>query len=480
MSELALSAGALTDRAGPIFPDDISAVIDRSWADLFHMGRADAEDFQMAGARRRFAEQRPLVKALQTHSDSVGVTAIDRLEDLAPLLFQESIYKSYPVSLIEKNRFDLLTKWLGAYTVLSVSTVDVSACQSIDSWLAALDAQTALRVIHTSGTTGKLSFIPRSVFEEEFWFKGYVKCAVFDSRPEFSLGREGDERLPMVAPMPRFGRYVAQRNLRYIETRVVPTPEQLYTISDGTLSADLVSLSGRIRVAQAKGTLSQLKLPDALRAAMRQYLQELERRPQESAAFFRNITDRLRGKRVIINAPTNLIFDAAVIGLKRGMRGVFSPDSIGVTGGGGKDVKLPPNWLDVLREFTGIADWRRNYGLSELVGIMPMCEEGYYHIQPYIVPFLLEPHSGELLPREGTVTGRFAFFDLLAQTYWGGMVSGDKLTITWDWECPCGRFGPRVHNDITRYSAEITGEDKVTCAATVDSTDAALKQLLAL
>jgi hypothetical protein len=461
--------------------DDISSTIDLSWDELFSMGPEEAEAFQLSSARRRFAEQLPLLSALQLQAQHVGVSTIDRLEDLVPLLFQDSVYKSYPVSLIEKNRFDLLTKWLDGYTTLDLRQVDMTECKSIDRWLEHLDAQTQMRVIHTSGTSGKLSFIPRSATEDELWFRSFVKCTVFGSNPEsMTLGRQGDDRLPVVAPMPRYGRYVATRNLRHLESRVTPTRDELYTISNAILSADLVSLSGRIRIAQAKGELSKLSLPESMRIAMRQYLEDLARRPQESETFFRDISEKLCGKRVLINAPTNQIYDAAILGLKRGVRGVFAPDSIGNTGGGGKDIVLPVDFMEPIREFTGISDWRRNYGMSESVSVMPMCKQGYYHIQPYVVPFLLDPISGEILPRRGTVTGRFAFFDVLVKTYWGGMISGDKITINWDGECPCGRKGPRVHNDITRYSAEITGEDKVSCAATVDTTDAALKQLLAI
>jgi hypothetical protein len=359
--------------------------------------------------------------------------------------------------------------------------VDVAACTSIDGWLEQLDAQTEMRVIHTSGTTGKLSFIPRSAVEDELWFRSFVKATIFGSCPEvMRLGRPGDDRLPVVAPMARYGRYVATRNLRHLESRVTPTPDALSTISNGTLSADLVSLSGRIRVAQAKGELAKLVLPESMRFAMRQYLEELARRPQESETFFRNISDKLHGQRVLINAPTNQIYHAAVLGIKCGVKDVFAADSIGNTGGGGKDIVLPANYMDVIREFTGIMDWRRNYGLSESVSVMPMCGQGFYHIPPYVIPFLLDPASGSMLPREGVVTGRFAFFDLLVKNHWGGMISGDKITINWEGKCACGRKGPRIHEDITRYSAEITGEDKVSCAATVDTTDAAIKQLLAI
>jgi hypothetical protein len=114
------------------------------------------------------------------------------------------------------------------------------------------------------------------------------------------------------------------------------------------------------------------------------------------------------------------------------------------------------------------------------VGVMPMGDDGWYHVPPYYIPFLLDPETGALLPREGVVTGRFAFHDLLAQTNWGGVITGDKVTIDWDGISPSGRKGPRIRADIERYSAAVTGEDKVTCAATVDNTDKALQALLAI
>jgi hypothetical protein len=111
---------------------------------------------------------------------------------------------------------------------------------------------------------------------------------------------------------------------------------------------------------------------------------------------------------------------------------------------------------------------------------MRICDEGYYHIPPYYIPFLLDPKSGALLPRSGSVTGQFAFLDLLCQTHWGGIVTGDRVTIEWDRQCGCGRKGAHIHSDIVRYSdlAEEGGDDKISCAATIDKTDAALQALI--
>jgi hypothetical protein len=82
------------------------------------------------------------------------------------------------------------------------------------------------------------------------------------------------------------------------------------------------------------------------------------------------------------------------------------------------------------------------------------------------------------LPREGRRTGRFAAYDALAQTMWGGVITGDKATIEWDRQCPCGRKGAHIHDDVERYSEAVTGDDKVNCSSTIDNTDQALQILL--
>jgi hypothetical protein len=106
-----------------------------------------------------------------------------------------------------------------------------------------------------------------------------------------------------------------------------------------------------------------MTLPQPLRLAMRQYLEDVERRPQESADFFQRITMELRGKRVFVSATSNILYQAASAGLERGMKNVFAADSVGMSGGGGKGIDLPGNWLDVVREFTGISRWKMTYGM---------------------------------------------------------------------------------------------------------------------
>ncbi|MFO1426715.1 MAG: hypothetical protein U1F11_07020 [Steroidobacteraceae bacterium] len=117
------------------------------------------------------------------------------------------------------------------------------------------------------------------------------------------------------------------------------------------------------------------------------------------------------------------------------------------------------------------------YGMSEAAsGITRMCPRGHYHIIPNIVPFLLDPRSGEILPRTGIVKGRYGFFDIAAQTRWGGFLTGDELTIDFGDErgCACGRRGAYIVGDIRRYTEAEGGDDKITCAGAANVHDAAL------
>lgn len=461
-------------------PDDITRFMFRSWDDLFGMERAEAEAWQLQSARQRFAELRPQLKSLDKQAKLAGIDEIKCLEDLVPLLFQHSQYKSYPMSLLEKRRFDMLTRWLDEYTTIDLSNFDASGCEGIDQWLEQLEIQARIFVTHTTGTSGKISFFPRTELEQFLFMYGYLKLFErYGDDPGTELGFDG-ERLPCIFPSARYGRYAANRLLDNYIKYVTPDQTQMYSLSQGTLSADLVSLGGRVRIAQAKGELHLMQLDNAQKIALKRYLEEVERRPEELEAFMEHIFTTLKGKKVYLLGQASSLTKAAERGLQQGIRRAFAPGSLGTIGGGDKGMNIPANWLELITEFTGIEGWSNNYSMSEKLGGYRMCSEGYYHIPPYHAPFLLEPRSGEILPRQGVQTGRYALFDFNPSSYWGGVISGDKVTIEWNRTCGCGRKGPHIHRDISRYSAEESGDDKVTCSATVDNTDAALRDLLSL
>jgi hypothetical protein len=61
----------------------------------------------------------------------------------------------------------------------------------------------------------------------------------------------------------------------------------------------------------------------------------------------------------------------------------------------------------------------------------------------------------------------------------GGTITGDRVTMAWDGECPCGRRCPRVKNDVARYS-ELRDDDKISCAKSPGAYERVANELGAL
>ena len=174
-----------------------------SWYAMHHVPADQLRGLQLSALRMRFAELRDAIPVLATMADESAISAIESLDDVVPLLFQHSVYKSYPVSLLIKNKFTALTCWLDRLTTADLRSVDVSGCDSIDSWLEILDTQTDLRVMHTSGTAGMMSFLPRSTSE---WDQMYaaLRCGLFQFSDPLGDGRASPRRVlqPDLAALP--------------------------------------------------------------------------------------------------------------------------------------------------------------------------------------------------------------------------------------------------------------------------------------
>jgi hypothetical protein len=190
------------------------------------------------------------------------------------------------------------------------------------------------------------------------------------------------------------------------------------------------------------------------------------RQATEVPEFLTRLTKELRGRRVFMTSTYNLMYNLASAGLAEGVRAAFAPNSAILTGGGAKGQILPEDFMDVIEEFYGVRI-QEGYAFSEHNGVHFACEQGRYHIQPWVIPFLLDPETSEPLPRSGRQTGRFAVYDLINQSHWGGVITGDEVTIDWSTPCPCGRTTIAIEHGIMRFSEKKDGEeDKISCAAT--------------
>lgn len=463
---MSISQASLEDKTRTLL-NEPAALANYSLHAWGQMPRAEIDALQLAALKQRFAELRDRIPMLKKLADAEGVDVVEQLDDIVPLMFEHTVYKSYPPSLLEKRNFAQINKWLGKLVTPEIAeklaAADVQGCEGLDDWFPRMDqAVPELRMSHTSGTSGTVSFLPQSVIE---WRKA---CQV---RKMFIWGMEGpdtpDPDLHTAYPYYRAGFLSHVRANDFLIEALLPGEANFHAAYPSTLSSDVLHLGAKIRAAHAKGTLDRLEITPAMKAKKLAFDKLQAEMPQHLAAFFERMTHELRGKQVYIGATWNLLHAMAKAGLERGLEGVFAADSYITTTGGAKGMPQPEGWREDILRFTGARVLNETYAMSELVsGSHVRCEHGHYHFAHTVIPFLLDPETSKPLPRTGRQTGRAAFFDLGADTRWGGFITGDEIAVEWDKPCACGRSSAYVVGPIQRYSDKNGGDDKITCAAT--------------
>jgi len=434
-------------------------------ADLFAVERAEREAVQLEAIRLRFARLRDKLPALRKLAEKQGVAQIDSLQDLIKICFDHRVMKNYPLAILENRDFPKLTAWLDKLTLHDLSRVDLGGLKSIDSWIERLQ-DFGLIIGTSSGTTGKLSFMPRSKSELSAWRSSWLVLQ------EAATGVD-----PLANPLPSFstgyrsGHQMAMKPSQLFAQEMYGGRHNLYTLYNGHMSADLMALSGKMQAAEDKGELDRLDIDPELIEQRRQMIEQGRRRPQDMQIWFEKLLTDFRGQRVRIGGMSADLYRVAQAGLDKGLKADFAPGSLVATGGGMKSYKnAPDNWQEIIKTFFGADRLHTFYGFSESIGSQPECACGFYHFFPFTVPMMMGK-DGELLPRQGVQTGRLAAFDLLAESFWGGFVTGDEVTMHFDDDCPCGWKGPRIEKTIRRYSEMEGGDDKITCAGSVKAYD---------
>ncbi len=455
--------------------NDPPAFFDYAAGIAHRLPRPDIEAMQLAALQERFASLRNRIAVLQAAADEQKIDEFSSLQDGGRLLFPHTVYKSYPVSLLERNRFDQMTKWLSRLTTADLSGAQVRDCDGIDSWLDALERTTGLSLTHSSGTSGTMTFLPRSsdgyrIMSEVFGMTSRDFNGL-DDRPEarrepwptFYLGFKG-------------GRSHAGRAAGWALDNFARSSEYLHTLYDVDMSSDVMFMAARVRRAEARGELAQIEISPSLKARQA----EFEATQRNAAQALDRIFDKLlslRGERVYIGAINGALTELARKGLAMGHRNLFGDRGIVQCGGGNKGGLLPDNWEDLCLAFTGARRMGQYYGMTEISMMTSKCEEGRYHVPPWVITYVLDPETGRLFDREGVQTGRAGFFDLVPQMHWGGFATGDEITADWN-PCACGRTTVHLHPAIQRLSEKRGGDDKITCAAADDAHAAAIDFLV--
>jgi len=449
------------------FMDDPIAFFGESLTHMHSIARNELEELHRQAMGIRFQQHVQSIEMVGKLAGRLGITELREFNDVVPLMFSHTAFKSYPAALIDNKRFDLMTKWLDKLTSHDLSHVDTEDCKSIDEWIDRLDEQTPLEVITSSGTTGTLSIIPKDKHGAR---EGMVlwKICLFQTFGHEPTYDELNPAVDVIWPNYAKGKLGHLRIANMIKRGFTGGDEsKFHALYPGAIDTDLMFLASKMRAAASRGELDRLVIDPALTARKDEFIAMQARQPEDLDRFFATITEKLRGKRVFMIGTYNLMYDVAKAGLKRGIRGVFAKDSAILTGGGTKGFVLPDNYMDVIHEFLGVDRIQQGYGFSEQSAFHWGCSEGRYHVQPWVIPFILDPDTSEPLPRTGRQTGRAAVYDVLLKAHWGGVISGDEVTIDWDLQCPCGQTTVAFEHDIIRYSEKRgVDDDRITCAAT--------------
>jgi len=441
-----------------LLPDNPAAWCYRSWEDLMSIPREERETLQLEATRIMFRRMRDRIPALKKLADRQGLDTIDRIEDVLPVCFDHRVLKNYPIQIIENRDFAKLTAWLDKLTAHDLTRLDLTGLTTIEQWLARLEAFGML-VTYSSGTTGKLSFVPRSYDEFGPW-----KFHFFNVNKAGTGVDSWVDKMTTFMPGYRGGYQTMLKMMDLFNVDMAGGPQHYHTLYNSHVPADLMALSGRLQSAEDKGEVASLGLDPALLEQRQTMLEQGRRREADMEAWFMKLIEQFRGQRVKIGGTFSDLYRVVKAARDRGLECQFAPGTI-VTGGGGmKGYKdAPEDWEQQIKDFFGVSKFGNQYGFSECIGNAPLCDAGYFHLPPYSVPLLMGK-EGEALPREGAQTGRLVLVDLVPLSYWGGFTSGDEVTVHWDGKCDCGWDSPRIGKTIRRFAENEGGDDKITCA----------------
>jgi len=428
--------------------------------DRFTYSHATLRDAQVAALNERFQERKDRIKLLAHRAKEAGITEVRSLDEMVPLLFPHTAYKSYPESFLIEGKWDRLTKWLGTVSSHPITPIETADITDIDEWIARLEAKGHL-ISCSSGTTGKSAMLIAS--QKDMAWSQRDTVAVFSWGSGVKPAQ--DRRMMGLAPIAHVPKNVAIGEAQIAAFGDPSRPR--YRLNVPPITVGQLTKMVVLRKKMADG----VALPDDIadfEKTSKQRQETLDRAMVEAAEAM----VRHRGEKLFVSGLWNALYQVAVKVREMGYSGSdFHPDNCIYVGGGLKRAQLPADYQEFVHATFNIPANRnfQNYSMQELNSGMPKCQKGgRYHLPPWVVPFILDQDGSALLPHSGgEVEGRAAFFDLALDGRWGGVITGDKISLDYS-PCACGCAGPSVRDNIVRY-ADIKGDDKIGCAGTVDA-----------
>ncbi len=398
---------------------------------------------------------RATIPAYQKLCDEEGISTLSEIAPItAQLMSTDDLFKSYNARWLDDANYAKMSEWLGQISSQRAA-VDVSNVTSVDEWVTRL-AETGLRLVYSSGTSGKFSFIPRSM--EQLAQQKAAAVAYLAPLLYRKIGGNWQNALLSLA-----AQYLTLNDVaRWATVGNTKGYDALFLdFRNGRTGMQLVGqeLAGMFREAYY---LYEAELnATTLRAVARGVHTEVE---QALVDALRNetVTNHDRNMaRIVVNmeqattAGQKFFIFSTPFQLKSlgeylkavGKSLALRPGSLLFFGGGwkafsGEQISREA-LVQLISETLGLAPAQivEGYSMVELNIMNVRCDEGRFHIPPLIEPLLFDE---ELLPMEiEEGRGIFGFLDPLATAYPGFLITGDMVRMV-NGQCACGLEGPAI------------------------------------
>jgi hypothetical protein len=426
--------------------------------DCYDTAPAELLPLQIEAANERLAAQIDQIGLLKNRAEAGNVNEIKEPADLVPLLFAHTTYKRYSERWLTECQWDRMGRWLNTVSSRPVEDIDFDGVETLDGWIKRLESighylscssGTTGKPAMLSGTEGDIDFSARGTAGGMVWALGLKPSSerkFFGIGPEFAAPRESAIKDAMIAA---------------IAPDVEPFQFGSEPITVGAM-VEMIVLRRKI----ADGTARPSELAEFERIATE--------RAAEMTASAEKAVDALieaRHRPIMVSGMFGQLYPIAEAVRAKGFSGTdFHAENSMFIAGGLKGAVLPENYREYILETFNVSDdgMYHMYSMREINSTFPLCTAGRYHISPWVIALPLDVSGDELLDAgDGEIEARAAFMDLSIEGRWGGIISGDKISISFA-KCACGHHGPTVGRDIMRFS-DLPDGDKISCAGSIDA-----------
>lgn len=427
--------------------------------DCFDVAPADLLPVQLEAASERLQSQKGEIPLLANRAASADINEIRESGDLVPLLFAHTTYKSYAEGWLNEQKWGRMGKWLSTVSTRAVEGLDTDGVETLDDWIKQLET-VGHYLSCSSGTTGKPAMLSFTEGDIELSARINVEALLWAT----GLTRGEDRKFLGLGPQ-----FAAPREdaIRQAMIDAFSSRYEPYQFGDG----EPITVGSMV---------------DMIR--LRRKLADGTARPSEIAEFERIAAQRAADMDISAKRAIDAVIEARSVpllatgmfatlyqiadGIRASGHGGndFHPNNAMMVAGGLKGAVLPPNYREYVLETFNVAEERlyHAYSMREINATFPLCHAGRYHISPWVIMLPLDAAGENLLdPGDTEIEARAAFFDAALKGRWGGVISGDRVSVSYA-KCDCGHQGPTVARDITRY-ADLPGGDKITCAGSIDA-----------